>query len=549
MERARTPQPVDACIVGAGASGAVAARVLGAAGLNVVVLERGPWLKPEHFSGDELKNLNRNYIWPDLTLSPRTFRPNDQVDAVINNFSNTPQAVGAGTLLWGAMIPRMAESDFKLRSLIGDVEGASLVDWPISYADLEPYYTRVEWEFGTSGLAGANRWEGPRSRPYPTPPSPLTRVGRLAARAMSKLGISYFPMPQAMVTRPFQDRQPYSEDGFWQQYPDPGNGKSTTANTFIPAALATGNVELRTESIVREVLTDSSGRANGVLYEDVSGQTVRQEAKLVILCCGGIETARLLLLSTSSRFPDGLANSTGLVGKNATFHQYLMAIGLFDRELVDPIFGWSGHYMSLCTFDFYETDTRRGHVLGSPIFPSGLGHPINWNYPGRPSWGKPAKDADRDLFNYTMKIGGVLHDLPVESNRVDLDPVVKDAWGMPVARITHTPHPNDFALDRWQVDKNAEILDAAGASKIIPIYMERITGNTCHQHGMTRMGDDPSRSVVDKWGQAHDVPGLFVMDGAVFPTATGVNPTLSIMANAWRCCDYIASVLRVGGAA
>ncbi len=546
MEKARGPEPVDICIVGAGASGATAAKVLGEAGLKVVILERGPWLKPEHFSGDELKHLNRNYVWPNPVLNPRTYRPNDQTEAEIVQFSSTPQGVGAGTLLWGAMVPRMVESDFRLRSLHGGIDGASLADWPIDYWDLEPYYSKVEREFGTSGVAGANRWEAPRSRPYPTPPSPLSRIGRLAAVAMAKLRISSFPMPHAMVTRPYRGREPYSENGFWQQYPDPGSGKSSTANTFIPDALASGNVELRTEALVREITLDAGGRTKGVVYEAEAGDTFEQEAKVILLCCGAIETARLLLLSNSSKFPDGLANTTGLVGKNATFHQYLMAIGLFDRDLTDPLFGWSGHYMSLCSFDFYETDEKRGHLLGCPIFPSGLGHPINWNYPGRPTWGQASKDADRELFNHTMKIGGVLQDLPVETNRVDLDPTVKDAWGMPVARITHTPHPNDFALDKWQVNKNAEILDAAGASKVIPIYMERITGNTCHQHGTARMGDDPAKSVVDKWGEAHDVPGLFVMDGAVFPTATGVNPTLSIMANAWRCSDYIATVVRKG---
>jgi choline dehydrogenase-like flavoprotein len=546
MEKAKNPEPVDVCIVGAGASGATAAKVLAEAGLKVVVLERGPWLRPEHFSGDELKNLNRNYVWPNPVLNPRTFRPNDQIEAEVMQFSNTPQGVGAGTLLWGAMFPRMAESDFKLHTLHGDVDGASVVDWPFEYAELEPYYSKVEWEFGTAGLAGANKWEGPRSRPYPTPPVPLSRIGRLAATAMAKLGISSFPMPHAMVTQPYRGREPFWENGFWQQYPDPGSGKSSTANTFIPDALATGNLELRTEALVREVTLDERGRARGVVYEDEAGRTFEQRARVVILGCGAIETTRLLLLSTSSMFPHGLANSSGLVGKFATFHQYLFSVGLFDRELADPLFGWSGHYMNLCTFDFYETDIRRGHMLGCPIFPSMLGHPINWTYPGRPTWGQPMKDADRELFNHSMKVGALLHDLAVETNQVDLDPTVRDAWGMPVARITHTPHANDFALANWTVAKGAEILDAAGAAKSIPVYMDRITGNTCHQHGTARMGNDPSTSVVDRWGGAHDVPGLFIVDGSVFPTSTGVNPTLSIMANAWRSCDHIVELLRTG---
>src|SRR6185437_10307875 len=167
-------------------------------------------------------------------------------------------------------------------------------------------------------------------------------------------------------------------------------------------------------------------------------------------------------------------------------------------------------------------------------------HPINWVFPGRPPWGQAAKDADRDFFNYAMKIGVILHDMPVESNTVDLDPAVKDGWGLPVARITHKPHPNDIAMAKWQVDKNAEILEAAGARKTVPVYLERSTGNTCHQHGTTRMGTDPAKTVLNEWCQAHDVENLFVLDGSGFPTSTGVNPTLTIMANAWRCSEYIA---------
>ena len=474
----RKPDPVDVVIVGTGSGGATAAKVLSEAGLRVVALERGPWLKPEHASGDELKYLNRNFIWQDPHLKPRTYRQNETEKAVVTNFSATPQVVGGGTTHWGGMVPRLAESDFKLKTLHGDVAGASVVDWPITYDDLEPYYTKVEWEFGTSGLGGANAFEGHRTRGYPTKPAPLNEVGRVFATAMDKLGHSTFPMPTGMVTEPYRGRQPFSENGFWQQYPDPGTGKSSTLITFIPDALATGRFELRSDCYVREVLVDSSGKATGVLYQDGEGNEFVQEAKAVIVCGGGIETPRLLLMSKSNLFPDGIGNGSGLVGKNATFHQYSFSIGLFDKELHDPLFPWAGHYNNLASFDFYETDESRGHILGSLIFPSMLGHPINWSFPGRPTWGQAAKDADRDLFNHSMKIGVLLHDLPVESNRVDLDPTVTDAWGLPVARITHTPHSNDFAQEKWQVAKNGEILEAAGAAKIIPVNMERITGSS-----------------------------------------------------------------------
>lgn len=538
----KKPEPVEVLIIGAGASGGTAAKVFTEAGIRVVALDRGPFLRNEQFSGDELKYLNRNYVWPDPQLKPRTYRPDEESPEEEVQFSPTPQGVGGGTIHWGGIVPRMTEDDFRLRSLHGDIPGASLVDWPIEYADLEPYYTRVEWELGTSGLAGANRWEGPRSKGYPTKPVELTHYGRVFAQAMKKMGQSTFPIPQAMVTEPYKGRKAHVNSGFWQQYGDPVGAKSSTANTFIPDALATGLLDLRPDCYVREIILNADGTAKGVIYTDADGNEVEQLADIVICCAGAIETTRLLQLSKSATHANGLANSSGLLGANATFHEYLFAIGLFDKEVVDPLYPWAGHYMNTMSFDYYQTDYDRGHMLGTLIFASMLGHPVNWTFPGRPTWGQASKDADRDLFNHSMKLGVMVQDLPVESNRVDLDPNVVDAWGLPVARITHTPHANDFAQAKWQVAKNMEILEVAGASKIIPVNLEKITGNCCHEMGTARMGNDPSKSVVDKWCQTHDVPNLYIFDGSFFPTSTGVNPTLTIMANAWRCTERIIDV-------
>ena len=538
----KNPEPVEVLIIGAGASGGTAAKVFTEAGIPVVALDRGPYLRNEQFSGDELKYLNRNYVWPDPHLKPRTYRADEESPAEEVQFSPTPQGVGGGTIHWGGIVPRMTEDDFRLRSLHGDIPGASLVDWPIEYGDLEPYYTRVEWELGTSGLAGANRWEGPRSKGYPTKPVELTHYGRVFAQAMKKMGQSTFPIPQAMVTEPYRGRNAHVNSGFWQQYGDPVGAKSSTANTFIPDALATGLLDLRPDCYVREIILHPNGTAKGVIYTDADGNEVEQLADIVICCAGAIETTRLLQLSKSATHANGLANSSGLLGANATFHEYLFAIGLFDKEVVDPLYPWAGHYMNTMSFDYYQTDYDRGHMLGTLIFASMLGHPVNWTFPGRPTWGQASKDADRDLFNHSMKLGVMVQDLPVESNRVDLDPNVVDAWGLPVARITHTPHANDFAQAKWQVAKNMEILEVAGASKIIPVNLEKITGNCCHEMGTARMGNDPSKSVVDKWCQTHDVPNLYIFDGSFFPTSTGVNPTLTIMANAWRCTERIIHV-------
>jgi choline dehydrogenase-like flavoprotein len=278
------------------------------------------------------------------------------------------------------------------------------------------------------------------------------------------------------------------------------------------------------------------------VYEDGDGDQLEQEADLIILACGAIETARLLLLSRSGPFPNGLANSNGLVGRNVTFHEYSAAVGVFD----DPIYAWAGGgYVSASSFQFYGHDDSRGHVSGGHIAAAGVGIPlpINWSLPGRPAWGPEAKRIDREYFNHSMAVAMVIHDMPQHENRVDLDEHVTDAWGLPVARITLKPHPNDLAQGRFLIDRNAEILEAAGATGIHKVYIDRVTGNCSHQHGTTRMGNDPDTSVLDRWCRAHEVDNLYVVDGGPFPTATGANPTLTIMANAWRVAEGIANGL------
>jgi choline dehydrogenase-like flavoprotein len=545
----RKMDPVDAVIVGLGAGGGPAAKVLCEAGYKVVGFDKGPWLRPEeHYSGDELKFQNRSYLWPDVNLMPRTVRSDENAEARIFNFSPVPCNVGGGTSHMAGWTPRPRESDFIFRSLHGDLDGASLADWPYRYEHLEPYLTKVEWTYGISGLAGADKGAAFRSRPYPSVPLPPTKFGAKFYEGARKLGINAFPLPMSHLTEDNALGRPaVNRSSFWNQYGDPTLTRSSVATSYIPQALATGKFEVRADSFVKEVKVGKDGRATGVVYIDTDGVEVEQEARVVILTLGAIESARLMLLSKSALFPDGLANDSGLVGKNATFHEYIFAVGLFDKEIDDPLYGWTGNYQSGGSMHFYETDENRGHIGGGIIATTQIGQPINAIMPGRPSWGSAMKDADRDYFNHSMKIGFILQDMPQETNRVDLDPQVKDFWGMPVARVTNRPHPNDTAMSKWQIDKNVEILEAAGAKRTMPVYLgDEFTGNACHQQGTVRMGSDPSRSVLNEWGQSHAVENLFVLDGAGFPTAMGVNPSLTIMAHSWRGADYIASTYLKG---
>ena len=532
------PARVDVCIIGAGASGATAAKVLSEGGMSVVGLERGPWRKRESFGGDELANINRYNLWPDPLLNPRTARASASDKARVELFCPVPQMVGGGTVHWQGWLPRFTPDDFRMRTIAGDVKGATLADWPIGYDDLEPYYARVEWAFGVSGAAGANRFEGPRSQAYPCPPLPVSRYAEKFNKGCAALGWNAFPTPQAALSRGFNGRKPTVISAFAQQHGDPTGTRSSALNVFIPDAVATGRYDLRPDSYVRELTLDSAGNVKSAIYEDSDGDAFEQEAGLFILACGAVETARLLLLSKSGRFPQGLANSSDLVGRNVTFHEYSAAVGLFD----DPIYAWAGGgYVSASSFEFYNHDARRGHVSGGHIACAGVGIPlpINWRLPGAPAWGAAAKQNDRDNFNHSMAVAMVLHDMPQHDNRVDLDPEVKDAWGLPVARVTLTPHDNDQKQGRFLIDRCGDILDAAGARNMQKVYAERVTGNCSHQHGTARMGDDPATSVLNKWCRAHDVGNLYVVDGAPFPTGTGANPTLTIMANAWRVTERI----------
>jgi choline dehydrogenase-like flavoprotein len=540
MTRATNPDMVDVCIIGAGASGATAAKVLTERGLRVVALEKGPWRTKETFGGDELANVNRYNLWPDPILNPRTSRQSAAEEASRDLFCPVPQMVGGGTVHWQGWLPRFTENDFRLRTVAGVVPGTTLADWPISYADLEPYYDKVEWAFGVSGQAGANAFEAFRSRGYPCPPMPQSRYAQKFHEGCAALGWNSFPTPQAALSTPYNGRPATVITAFAQQHGDPTGTRSSALNVLVPDALATGRYDLRSDSYVRELTIDATGRIKGAVYDDADGLTFEQQADVFVLACGAVESARLLLMSASGRFQNGLANGNDLIGRNATFHEYSAAVGVFD----DPIYAWAGGgYVSASSFQFYEHDESRGHVSGGHIAAAGVGIPlpINWRLPGRPSWGAEAKAVDRQYFNHSMAVAMVLHDMPQHDNRVDLDDKVVDAWGLPVARVTLTPHPNDLAQGHFLIDRCGEILEAAGAKEVDRVYPERVTGNCSHQHGTTRMGDDPDTSVLDRNCRAHEVENLFVVDGGPFPTATGANPTLTIMANAWRVSERIAS--------
>jgi choline dehydrogenase-like flavoprotein len=237
------PERADICIIGAGASGATAAKVLTERGRRVVALERGPWRTRETFGGDELANVNRYNLWPDPLLNPRTVRTSQTEEPRVELFCPVPQMVGGGTVHWQGWLPRFTENDFRPRTVIGDLPGATLADWPIGYTDLEPYYSRIEWAFGVSGQAGTNRFEGPRSRDYPCPPLPMSRYAQKFHVGCAALGHNSFPTPQAALSRPFNGRPPTVISAFAQQHGDPTGARSSAVNVCVRDAVAPGRGE------------------------------------------------------------------------------------------------------------------------------------------------------------------------------------------------------------------------------------------------------------------------------------------------------------------
>ncbi len=538
----KTSETVDFVIVGSGASGGIIARELSRAGHSVVVMEQGPRMAPGAFEHDELKYRMLSGITNNPATSPQTFRKDasQKAERGSGNSLTYARVVGGSSAHFNANFWRLHEIDFIEGSKWGPIAGADLVDWPITYAELEPYYTKVEWEVGVSGLAGANPFESFRSKPYPMPPLPVKSSGVLFERGGRKLGLHPFPSPMAINSVMYKGRPPCVQCGLCGGYGCEVKAKSSSVWTVIPEAEATGLCEVRAESYVFRIGMNPAGRATGVYYYDRDRKEQFQKARAVVVSANGSETPKLLLNSATNGFEHGLANSSGVVGRYLMFNKGGGAAARFD----EPLNEYKGANVTRVIHDFYDSDPKRG-FYGGGGFDARSGGPLTWGQSvpeGTPTWGPGFKEY-LESYTYWMNCSGHGTSLAQETNRVDIDPELKDDWGVPAMRVTYKDHPDDVKHARWQVQRAVEIMDAAGAKQIDPGEVGEARGGV-HLLGTCRMGNDRATSVVDKYHRTHDVPNLFLCDGSSMVTSGRGQPTLTIEALAFRAAEHIARFAR-----
>jgi len=505
---------VDVVIVGAGAAGGVLAKELSEAGISVVVIEAGPMRDPQHdFASDEL--AMKALGWQETRLV-------DGNDPLVMGHNNSGWGVGGGTQHFTGVFLRFHESDFKTRTVDGVGE-----DWPIGYDDLEPYYDKIEKEIGVAGPKHFP-W-GNFHGPYPLPErNALSANANMFRNGCEKLGIRSVVAPLAIITAPFDGRPPCINRGFCNQGCMP-NSKFSTLIHHIPQAIRAGAVVLP-DSMATQILTDADGRATGVTFIHQDKEYM-QRAKVVIVSAFAVETPRLLLNSANSRFPSGLANGSGWVGRCIMPHSSHDVYAKFDYE----IRLYKGTPVLATTQDFYETDPDRGFARGYSLHahgsrPLSIAKAIAQSSPEH-VWGAKLRESMLD-YNYYGRITMVGEVLPNPDNRVTLSEE-KDRFGLPRAKVTFSYGDNDKRMIEHGVEQMSSILRAAGGK------IAYVLPDSAHLMGGCRMGDDPERSVVNSYGQSHDIENLFVCDASIFVTSSGSNPTNTVMALASRTADYI----------
>ncbi len=507
-------------IVGSGAGGGTLANELCQKGIKVVLLEAGKRYDIADFMNDEWNSFLQ-LAWLDKRTTSGTWR-------VAQDFPNLPawicKTVGGSTVHWAGASLRLQEHEFRGRSEYGEVEGANLLDWPLTLAELEPYYAKAEDKLGvtrTNGIPGQ-----PGNNNFKVMYAGATRIGYKDVHTGR----------MAINSRARDGRGPCMQLGFCFQGCKSG-AKWSTLYTEVPKAEATGLLELRPESMALRIEHDASGKVTGVLYADAAGNQHLQRARAVCVAGNSIESPRLLLNSASNMFPDGLGNSSGQVGRNYMRHTTGSVYAIFEQ----PVRMYRGTTMAGIITDESRNDPSRGFAGGYELETLSLGLPFMAAFLDPGAWGADFAAAMED-YDHMAGMWIVGEDMPQASNRVTLHPEEKDQWGLPVPNVHFDDHANDLAMRNHAYKQGRAVYDAVGARQVFetPPYP------STHNLGTNRMSERPEDGVVNKWGQSHDVANLFVSDGSQFTTGAAENPTLTIVTLAIRQADYIADQMGKG---